>query len=677
MSKFHKLWVALCLAMSAALSLAPVAPAFVRAQEEPAEESVSSIEFAGQLIELSTTEAPTTIVVRDFNVEGDVGAGWTDYTVEITTETAFGTNDRNTTVMSDWITGDWALVIGDINENTNLVTADVVINQSLNPFQHRGLNGWITAIDLSASTVTVQWQGVEHAVNVTGNTKMVVPPINPAALSDFQIGDRVRLRLLEDSAIENEARIIVALRRGNEIFLKGRTRQFRAELVSLSGAEVPAELEVALLANPHLRLGDVNNLIGVEGEHKVALVDEHTKLVRRFVGEVDLSAFLPGDVLFIVGRANDDGTITAKLIRDDNVVASETEGTHGRITSIDYEAGSFVLHGGRRARGHDRTVTTDESTYIERDGVKASFADLMVDDKVRARYTLLDEETMTFSADQIFARSPEFKEEEEALVEDDELKELNESMLLELLSAVCGISLEASRTDDDGDSDSDHESDESDEEDESDESDDEDEDEDRDEEEDEDEEEELDEDEDEDEEEIDEEEAADALEDAEEAIGDAEEDLSEIQAEFPEADFSAAEDKIAVAKEKLAEARELLAAGLFADAIDKVEDAENLADDAAEAIDDVLEDLGEAEEVGELDELCEEFEDLLEDLTDEEEEEEMEEVEEELKDVCEADIEDEELEDACEELEVEEKYEEEGEDEEEDEYRGGRVNSTT
>lgn len=360
------------------LSFAPL----VHAEEDDAtEESTESISFVGQLIELSSTDVPTTIVVRDPDAGED--GGWVDYTVDIDSETMFGSNDRNTSVMSDWITGDWLVVVGSVNENTGVVTADQIINQSINPFQHRGLNGWITEINEDDSTMTVQWGGEVHVVAVTSNTRMVVPPTNPAALSDFEVGDRVRVRLIKDSTTENEARIIVALRRGDEIFLKARTRGFWAELNEIDdNGDGTGTIAVTLAANPHLREGDVNNLVGVEGDEEVVYFDEDTKFVRRFMGTTSPDEFVEGDILFIVGRVGDDETITARLIKDTSIWQKGVARHLSEITEIDTDENTLTVEGVRCGDCYWTVTYTDETTFTI-NGEEGDESDLEVGDKIR------------------------------------------------------------------------------------------------------------------------------------------------------------------------------------------------------------------------------------------------------------------------------------------------------
>lgn len=382
---FKRFWMASCLMLGLSLTLAPMAPAMADTTPTNAE-AMTSIDFWGQLQELSSTTAPTTIIVRK-----DPTGSFTDYTVAVESYTGLGTASWNTTSMDDWITGDTLHVIGTLDENTGVVTAAVIVNSSMNPAAYLGLNGWITSIDTSASTMTVQWNNVDHVVHVTSNTHMVVPPTNPAGLGDFKIGDRVRVRLIKGSSVENEARIIVALRRGDQIFLKARTRGFNAQLDSISeNSDGTGTLTMTLLSNPDLRSGDVNNLIGVEGDQVTVNYDSNTDFVRRFNGKTDASELVEGDSLFVVGRKNDDGTIGARLIKDVNIWVLGVVRHAGIVQSIDTSTNTMVLTPKRDEDSTDATsisVTYDSSTVFREGGDAASENDVAVGDVVHVRGT--------------------------------------------------------------------------------------------------------------------------------------------------------------------------------------------------------------------------------------------------------------------------------------------------
>lgn len=388
--------------LSGGLLFSSAVPAFANQQEaaETASEATSQISLTGQLIELSSTDLPTTIVVRK-NPDG----ASKDYTVQISSATKLSPAGFG---MSDWITGDFLALTGTLNENTGIVEATRVQNVSLNPFRHRSLNGFVESVDVAGNAMTVSWDRKSYTVNVTANTRMVVPPKNPAALSDFLKGDRVRIRLTKDGAVENEARIIVALRRGEEIFLKARTRPFNATLNAID--EDKKTLTVTLKADAHLRADDVNNLVGVPGEIITVSYDDKTNFVRRFKGSASVDELAPGDELFIAGRVGDDGIILAKMVRDNSIFRAGVDRRLGSIVSI-YTSTNVIKAEFVKTRieaGSEWAVTYTETTEIWKDGKKALEADLKVGDVIRVE-GVANANTMTVAATKIAAHSVDFR----------------------------------------------------------------------------------------------------------------------------------------------------------------------------------------------------------------------------------------------------------------------------
>ncbi len=302
------------------------------------EEEKVPINFAGLLIEIGTTEIPTTIIVEDNKSK-------THYTVEVTEKTVLGQRAFGFTSLSDWIPGDQIRVIGQLNENTNTVTARVLVNLSFLPREFRGINGWITKIDKEKKQVTYTWMQKEHTVQVTDRTRIVAGLKNPASIDDLKIGDRIRGRTFASSSTEvPEAKIIVVLRRGKTLFMKIRTFIPRVELVRLNSTVVPTTIQVKILPTPTLRPNDVNNLIGTEGKLVTVNVTEDTILVRKYFGRTTLAEFTPGDVLHIVGRVNDDGTVDAKLIKNESIWMTHVFGHLGTVTKVDVDQGYFMMN---------------------------------------------------------------------------------------------------------------------------------------------------------------------------------------------------------------------------------------------------------------------------------------------------------------------------------------------
>ena len=282
-------------------------------------ESMVAMNFAGVLIEIGTTELPTTLIVENNDDK-------THYTIE-----ALATTVIQPVNLSYWIPGDQVRVVGSLNENTQTITATSLANLSFIASQYDGFNGWITKIDTTASTFSYTWNNVEYLVKVTDRTRIVSGLNNPATLADLKVGDRVRGRIFENST---EAKIVVVLRRGENLFMKIRTFVPNVELVRLSSTVVPTTIQVKIIKTPGLKANDVNNLIGTEGALVTVNVTEDTILTRKYFGRTTLAEFQPGDNLRIVGRVNDDGTVDAKLIKDNSIWQTNIFGHAGIVQSV-------------------------------------------------------------------------------------------------------------------------------------------------------------------------------------------------------------------------------------------------------------------------------------------------------------------------------------------------------
>lgn len=303
--------------------------------EEGLYEEENDINFAGMLVEVGSTDIPTTLIIRD-------NSDNSDYTVEVTEDTILGQKRDQTTNLSDWIPGDQIRVIGKKNENTGTVEATILVNLSIKLTINNGANGWITNINKDAKTITYQWANKEHTFAYGDDTRFVSGLTNPAAVDDLAVNDRIRARLLIRSGEISLAKIIVVLRRGSDLFMKIRTFRPNATLVRLDSAIVPTTIQVKIEATAGLRANDVNNLIGIEGALVTVNVTEDTKLVRKYFGRVTLDEFSIGDKLHIVGRVNDDGTIDAKMIKDNSIWKTSTLGYAAVVTKVNIDE-SYII----------------------------------------------------------------------------------------------------------------------------------------------------------------------------------------------------------------------------------------------------------------------------------------------------------------------------------------------
>ncbi len=302
-----------------------------------AKEEMEEIHFVGMLIEIGSTDLPTNIIVRD-------NATKKDYTVNVTQETLLGQRRDQLTNLSDWIPGDQIRVIGKRNKNTEVVDANILVNLSIIIRSNRGVNGWIVKVDLNNKEITYQWKNKEHVFKYDDNTRFVVGLKNPASAQDLKVGDRIRGRLLVRSGEIPVAKIVVVLRRGPALFMKIRTFRPNATLVRIDSVIVPTTIQVRIDKTAGLRRNDVNNLIGTEGRLVTVNVTEDTKLVRRFFGRTTLDEFSVGDKLSIVGRVNDDGTVDAKVIKNNSIWKTSIRGYAGVVTQINVDENYITVN---------------------------------------------------------------------------------------------------------------------------------------------------------------------------------------------------------------------------------------------------------------------------------------------------------------------------------------------
>ncbi len=357
------------------------------AEETNGTETTTSVNFVGTLIEVGSTEVPTTLVIRYNNV---------DYSVSVTSSTVLGQRRDQVTKLSDWIPGDAIRVIGTKNENTGVIDATILVNTSIVVWAHRGVNGWIQTIDTITNQITVTYAAKTYTLQITDRTNIHIPGKGKVTINELKVGDRIRGRALKRwGTTVLEAKIIVVLRRGNILFQKLRTNVFNAELLEIAGTIPPTTIKVKILESPTLKYGDVNNLIGVPGDERTVNITENTKLVRRWFGTATLDEFTIGDTLMIVGRANDDGTIDAKLVRNNDIWRATSKGVAGEIILIDAANNRFVVSW----LGQSKIVKVTNATKIViGTNTSATISDLSVGDKVRGR-GVWSATTQTMTAD--------------------------------------------------------------------------------------------------------------------------------------------------------------------------------------------------------------------------------------------------------------------------------------
>ncbi|MBU4256884.1 hypothetical protein KKC04_00540, partial [Patescibacteria group bacterium] len=150
-------------------------------------------------------------------------------------------------------------------------------------------------------------------------------------------------RLLLRAGQDPVAKIAVVLRRGAALFMKIRTFTPRGTLVRMDSTIIPTTIQIKIEKTPGLKANDVNNLIGTEGALVTVNVTENTQIVRKYFGKTALDELAIGDDLMIVGRVNDDGTVDAKLIKDNTIWKTSTRGHAGTVTEVNAAGGYLMM----------------------------------------------------------------------------------------------------------------------------------------------------------------------------------------------------------------------------------------------------------------------------------------------------------------------------------------------
>ena len=162
----------------------------------------------------------------------------------------------------------------------------------------------------------------------------------------------------------------------------------RGELTAMSGTAVPATLTIKVSGvwpDFHAQWQSVSSsTFPVKDGSITVKVDEKTKVVRRYNGKSSLDEFTVGDAIQIVGHLNNDGTISARVAKDNSIHVT-FKVHHGIISSLDAVAKSFMMTSSASS-SLTFTVKTNSTTKFQVPGVeKATFNNLKVSDKVWVR----------------------------------------------------------------------------------------------------------------------------------------------------------------------------------------------------------------------------------------------------------------------------------------------------
>jgi len=128
------------------------------------------------------------------------------------------------------------------------------------------------------------------------------------------------------------------------------------------------------------------------GKNVVLKITDKSWLIKAYGAKMTVADMAIGDELRIVAKFNKDGSLEARVIKDNSLHMLLSK--KGVIESIDTASLSFVFKQGNRTL----TVKTDANTKFNmKNGTSTSFADLKVGDKVKV-YGTLNSNTKTVVA---------------------------------------------------------------------------------------------------------------------------------------------------------------------------------------------------------------------------------------------------------------------------------------
>ncbi|MBU1131054.1 hypothetical protein KJ840_02895 [Patescibacteria group bacterium] len=347
-------------------------------------EATESTTTTGTLIEIGNTTAEnTTIIIR---TEDENGAT-EDQTVEVGTATLVQNDSFGASSLSDWIAGDQITFTATEYTNSGAVVAGSLRNRAHHAYDI-GKNGWVAAIRPEQNQMDITWDNQTYTLN-TSDARMVAGLKNPAALTDFQIGDRIRARVVDDndnSPYTFNAHIVVVLRRGDTLFMRVTRWVVSGTVYTLpEDLTKPLTMDVKILNSPFFEAGDVNNLVGAPGDIIKVDIDENTKLIRKYFGKAFLKEFSEGDDVRIIGRRDENtGHIVAKFIKNNSVQKLGKVYRLGKVDAVDTAANTIDITLVRtRMAVKNWTIEVVPSAKIYQAGEEIAISDIQPNDKLR------------------------------------------------------------------------------------------------------------------------------------------------------------------------------------------------------------------------------------------------------------------------------------------------------
>lgn len=191
----------------------------------------------------------------------------------------------------------------------------------------------VTSISASSHTMMVQWNNIPRTIVFTSRTHTGSLSGHTVLVSQFSVGDTVLLTLYTSGAQPNEAAIVTkTVTEQQERPLIQNASGYWVTLNSISKkSNGSGSLSVTLQDNEWMNGNNLNEEVGRVGEKKTVTFTSNTKFVRKYMATAALSEFQTGDHLFVVGTVSHDGTITATIVKDDNIWLKGVEQHAGKL----------------------------------------------------------------------------------------------------------------------------------------------------------------------------------------------------------------------------------------------------------------------------------------------------------------------------------------------------------
>ncbi|MEK7680815.1 MAG: DUF5666 domain-containing protein [Patescibacteria group bacterium] len=155
---------------------------------------------------------------------------------------------------------------------------------------------------------------------------------------------------------------------------------FKGELVKLSGTTLPAELTVKVVIVSPKKMKKWTGVHPEATKEFTFKVTDKTVLTRGYGAKSSLSEMAVGDQLRVVVKHGEDGTWTAKVVKDNSVHMLWSK--KGTVESIDVTNRSFVLKQDKRVL---TVKVSDKTKFLLKGSTTTTFADLKVGDAVAVK----------------------------------------------------------------------------------------------------------------------------------------------------------------------------------------------------------------------------------------------------------------------------------------------------